>query len=1111
MTKKEAFEEINRIQDDYINELIALIDSDEYKDLKTINFTSATGTGKTKMMSKLINRLDNYYFIITTLSKGQLHIQVRNSLLSDCNRKNFTLYGSADYKINSKLEAEDIISKIPEGVRCIWLRDEGHIRTNRFEELLIDVCYKVINFSATNVYSDISCDFTQTMMLRTVNQNNGTPEDAVKKLIEIKEIHKRVSHYNPCAIFRCVNSNSYLYNKIIKLCKKYNLKYIDISDEAFDMSEICMDDNEYDVIINKYKLVEGIDIRRAHVLFMDNQPANNSTTIQAIGRCRRNALLYRKDIDILAPKNRELLKETRECYVYYDVAKMSIPTDSNGELQIAFCDHISCESIKAGTTIEVINGQLLNGLYVIELAGKTGRFHITKDKETGFNRVEEEVEFYNTIVEHFDNNYLYLNGRKIHIRNVDKLPIERVKIVFDRLGGHSLSNAEPYYSFPRRIRKKNIHCDVPRELLALYEEFTQKYTYEYIYSKIKNYCLNELVGNELEVSPEKIEEANRKYIIKSSNVRGLKQFCSFLDRIGEYPLNIDGFKYRLNELCSNSELLLLQQYCINKKEEGGDNYRIENAVERFVSTKCLYIKETKRKENSIAVFFKNQLVESMSIEDCSNAVNEFLQVNSLDENIRDFYRIIQNIGETNSLDIDGRMQLLKKCCNKFELAKIQYLLIEEVKKGASIAAINKHIDEIIESRYKLYVVDNREDYSNVMRVILQREIYLLKNTCGNNPMRVSTNYPFNMVISAEDVENYFKRFDSWFESLEKNNNTLLVDSSTIVKSVLELIERTRINLNNGIIEEVELSYENLYEELSTEEEFLIRNKYIKPIYEIDVAKITKIHSYVPYDKRLNDPESAIIGVDLMRQIKTDTNDMRWIESKSVSSKIGNYNKLNTYLSKIYSEELEQASKQYVRGKNSFDLDKKCNSMIGYCVEYYSKYVVYGVDFLDGYIEKAQEEAKTSDLNDYIVIRACMLKYKEQMIRCFGNGVTKNIQVMLVNMLMQEKYQYFVDLIVKLGNRTAKYVKNALYPNEEPRNNIDPNLSVSHIAGLADYITQDIILDVKVRNNIDENCVRQVLAYHYLSTKRSDLNIKKVIVYDAVSNRAVEIKIGVSRE
>lgn len=79
MTKKEVFEEINRIQDSYDEELIELINDPEYEKMKAISFTSPTGTGKTKMMAKLINKCPQFYYIVTTLSKGQLHIQVRNS------------------------------------------------------------------------------------------------------------------------------------------------------------------------------------------------------------------------------------------------------------------------------------------------------------------------------------------------------------------------------------------------------------------------------------------------------------------------------------------------------------------------------------------------------------------------------------------------------------------------------------------------------------------------------------------------------------------------------------------------------------------------------------------------------------------------------------------------------------------------------------------------------------------------------------------------------------------------------------------------------------------------------------------------------------------------
>ena len=47
------------------------------------------------------------------------------------------------------------------------------------------------------------------------------------------------------------------------------------------------------------------------------------------------------------------------------------------------------------------------------------------------------------------------------------------------------------------------------------------------------------------------------------------------------------------------------------------------------------------------------------------------------------------------------------------------------------------------------------------------------------------------------------------------------------------------------------------------------------------------------------------------------------------------------------------------------------------------------------------------------------------------------------------------------------------------------------------------------NDIDitvDESFRQVLAYHYLSIKRSDLNIKRVIVFDATSGKHVTVDI-----
>lgn len=497
MTRQEAFDEINKTQDDYIDQLIDYVNDPANRSRKSIDFTSPTGTGKTKMMAKLINRFPDKYFIITTLSRGQLHKQISDSLKKDCPYNNFTVYGNMDYKINSNLQAEDILNLIPDNTQCIWLRDEGHIKTNKFEALLENKCLKIINFSATNLHKDIVCNFTHTMMLRTVNQKTGSPEDAIKKLLEVKEQHKEVQGYNPCAIFRCIKGDQQLYKNIIKLCRKYHLKWIDITDEEFKMAELCEDDNKYDVIINKFKLIEGIDIRRAHVLFMDSWPNNISTTIQVIGRCRRNALLYRDDVDILDPKNEQLLKDTRECYVFYNIKKMKVSTDKSGELCYAFCPYISCEALKTGATIEVKNGQLPNGLYIAELIGQTGRFIVETDPSTGFNIVNPDSPFYKTEYKR-ESKYTYVRRGEFNYQRIDTEDILKLPL-------HTSVNqngvSSQYYQLLKDVdTKMNCKLSIPvsKEIKKYFKE--KRKSFEQDFNKLISRHSIEFYLNDIELS-----------------------------------------------------------------------------------------------------------------------------------------------------------------------------------------------------------------------------------------------------------------------------------------------------------------------------------------------------------------------------------------------------------------------------------------------------------------------------------------------------------------------------------------------------------------------------------------------------------------------------------
>lgn len=1000
MNKKEAFEEINNLQDGYVIDLIKLMDNPDYNIVKQLNFTSATGTGKTKMMSKLINKLQNYFFIITTLSKGQLHNQIRANLDDDCIGNNYIVYGNSDFKINTKLKANDIISKIPHDKKCIWLRDEGHIKTNKFEEILASRCFKTVNFSATNLYSDIQCNFIQTMMLRTVNQNCGTPEDAINKLLEVKKAHKKVKNYNPCAIFRLLTNDMFIYDTVVELCKKYNLKYIDITNQKFSMTALCEDDNEYDVIINKMKIVEGIDIRRAHILYMDNQPKNVSTTIQLIGRCRRNALLYRNDIDIFTEENKELLKATRECFVFYNVANMSVATDNSGELQCAFCNYISCEMLNEGSQISVESGQIPNGLNILELEGQTGEYKILKDKNTGFNMVSPKTDCYNTKVFEY-NNYVYCrsNGKykKIKIENITELPL--------------ISNYNnSYFSLKEFQQIDNVRYLNSILLYFLEQDFLSP---KYIYEKIKNNCFDVLLNKPNLYDISLIEKEVSKYFLQNRDnllVQKLKKYFSSV--ITPFKLS-NSLDKKINCRCSKNEILLIEYFCINKIKEDTSWNSIIEYIDHYIN-------------------MKNKCYSALSI-----------------TSEQAFIDLIQSKFN----------KLFSKSSDIPTQEKITYLILKY-----NINSVNHSIDMPKYPKFFYYPKINSPNKK------------LIKN--------------FYKEIS-DSLDNYIA------------SNIFFVDSLDIANDIVSYIKSLYGFMKSNQSHEAYFDFSHLFEPA--------RYKEIPPESNIEAAilleEFDELSHYAPYKIIFNDEESAIIGIDFMQQTKTPDNTIAWSEAKAVTTKVGRYSKFNAFISQRYQNELSQARPQLFSGKNNFKLDKKCNSMIGFCVEYYSKYLVYGEPYLHEHIKRAQSESRSSEINDSIIIRACIFKYKDLMNHAIGPQAARIIRTISLEKLIHKDYKYFVNLIVKLGTDAAKFINETLYPNGDAKDRYDPSLSIEHISGLADYITEDTIVDVKVRNSIDEKSIRQVLGYHYLSTKRSDLKIKRVIVYDATSNRSVTINIS----
>lgn len=710
ITREQEINKINKLQNKYIQDLLKLLDTNPT--VEEINFTSPTGTGKSKMIAKLINSEwgQKHFFIITTLSRGELNIQIDNSLSKDCNRDDFIVYGSAQLSETTILRPEDVQEKIMSKSKnrpIIWIRDEAHIQTNSFKIALKNICEYTINFSATNEKEDVVCDFSSTCMLRTpVILKTGDVSLALDKLIEIKEEHKIVPHYNPCAVFRCIN-NSVLYKNIIKESEKRGLKWIDLNENNISMSELCKDDNEYDVIINKMKIVEGVDLKRAHIMYLGNVPENNKTIIQFAGRARRNALLWREDFDIFNKEYTSLFNSTRNCFIYFNVNCKDEKQEKQIEdtLRNSFRDIMSIDEFVVGAELDVINGVLSNGMTVYQLKGQTGSFVVEYDDQ--------------------------------------------------------------------------LQCKVVNPLGCFYDE----------------------------------EEIHIGFIPKNG-YKVVEQELWGKKHIGYYDLEDDNF-------------IPLTEY---------NPYVIKN--------------------------------------------------------------------------------------NDYESAGIG-------------------------SQYFKYINDAK----------------------------------------------------TWIE----------------IKSVSDFLDKTS---SNAIM-------------------FIDRK----------------------YEKELK------AACD-------------YIKEENLSS-----------------------------GANNFNFNKICNKCLGWLVEFYAKYLIFGRKFLFTEIKMAQKEANTDEENEPIIFYACFLKYKELMKRTFGNSVAKFIKGPSISDYIKEEYQEFVSTVISLATKTKEFLIDKLKLNFRKNDLLfDENLSIKHFSGKADFICEDTIIDLKTTNNITKRYIRQVLFYHYLSTKRSDLNIKRVIVYDCVSGNYVEVKI-----
>ena len=250
---------------------------------------------------------------------------------------------------------------------------------------------------------------------------------------------------------------------------------------------------------------------------------------------------------------------------------------------------------------------------------------------------------------------------------------------------------------------------------------------------------------------------------------------------------------------------------------------------------------------------------------------------------------------------------------------------------------------------------------------------------------------------------------------------------------------------------------------------------------------------------ISDKELAIVSINEFHQSK---NSNQWVLNNSISSNIARGTKLSLYLEKLYEKEILNERKNLFNNENIFSFPKKMNSCLGYCVEYYAKYLLFGQEYLNNFWEMACKEQVGTTSTEILAIRACMLKYRAMMKETYGDSVVQLVPSVTLEKLIEENSKDFVSTICQLGHKACEFVKQQI--NIPEAKTTSCVLATPYLIGLADIMDSSTIIDIKCTNSITERMLRQVLAYAFVSQYRQDVNISKVIIYDAVSGKSITI-------
>ena len=288
------------LQKEAVTKLLTVLATDK----KEITFKAPTGSGKTFMMSDLMNRIlssrNDVVFIVSTLSKSNLAEQNYNSfkelsengtfsslkpyLISSDEKGEGNLYIPLDYNVyvlprdlykkNARLkeggtllnflyDIRGSLEKSLPGKEVYLIKDECHIATSNLDELN-DYFSKIINFSATPKLArkqnpDVSITYNQAESVKLIKSVNEQPEEplncALEKLEEIQGAYINKLKVNPCLIIQISNKDKAeeeWNNQILPALNEHqDLKWVYITGE--DKSCKTNDDGLNKIKVSKWK------------------------------------------------------------------------------------------------------------------------------------------------------------------------------------------------------------------------------------------------------------------------------------------------------------------------------------------------------------------------------------------------------------------------------------------------------------------------------------------------------------------------------------------------------------------------------------------------------------------------------------------------------------------------------------------------------------------------------------------------------------------------------------------------------------------------------------------------------------------------------------------